>query len=87
MRRLFALPAYFDRRFAWLVAALVAVMGLAQFTSALRESPVWDENCDIAAAYAYLRTGDYSLNSDHPALGKLLNGLPLLALDLELPPP
>jgi dolichyl-phosphate-mannose--protein O-mannosyl transferase len=86
MRRLFALPADFDRSFSWLAAALVAVMGLAQFTSALRESPVWDENYDIAAACTYLRTGDYSLNSDHPALGKLLNGLPLLAWDLELPP-
>jgi hypothetical protein len=81
-----AVAAFIERHFAWLAAALIAITGVAQFTSAVRESPTWDESCDIAAGYAYLRTGDYSLNADHPPLGKLLNALPLLALELEPPP-
>ena len=70
----------------WPVAAgLLAVMGVVQVTSARMESQTYDESTHLAAGYSYLMTGDYRLNHEHPALGKILNALPLLPLKPLLP--
>jgi len=72
--------------FGLAAAALLAAMGAAQIASALQETQTWDEGIHVAAGYSYLKTGDYHLNREHPPLFKLLCALPLLGLDVELPP-
>ncbi len=48
----------------------------------LGETQTWDEGIHLAAGFGYLTTGDYALNPEHPALGKMLCALPLLPLHL-----
>ena len=67
------------------VAALLVLMGVAQVTSAIQETQTWDEGIHLLAGYTYWRTGDYSLNREHPPLFKLLCALPLLALNPSIP--
>ena len=67
------------------VAALLVVMGAAQITSAIQETQTWDEGYHLLAGYTYWKTGDYTLNPEHPPLSKLLCALPLLALNPALP--
>jgi hypothetical protein len=65
----------------WAIAALpIAVLAAVQITSMVGESPTWDEGIHITAGYRYLATGNYEMNPEHPALGKILCALPLLAL-------
>ncbi len=74
-----------SRRAAACVAVLLALFaGLATW-QAWSKSETYDEPMDIYTGYSYVRTGDFSLNREHPPLAKLLMGLPLLALDLTLP--
>lgn len=69
----------------WIAAALLAVyLGLALW-GARTKSETYDEPMYILSAYSYVVTGDLSFNREHPPLAKYLMGLPLLALDLELP--
>ena len=78
----------FDRRkvgFSLVVFVLLAVMGFSMFRAASMESQTWDEVIHISAGYIYWKTGDFRHNTDHPILGKLLNTLPLLLLDLKTP--
>jgi hypothetical protein len=60
-------------------------MGTVQVTSALQENNTWDEAIYLSAGYAYLKTGDFRMNAEHPPLGKLLTALPLLWFDPALP--
>lgn len=60
-------------------------MAAFEFGSALGESQTWDEGIHLAAGYTYLTAGDYRLNPEHPALGKMLAALPLLLLHPSLP--
>ncbi len=66
-------------------AALLAVMAVAMFTSALQESDTWDEGAHLVAGYAYWKTGSYAIGADHPPLGRLWEALPLLAFPLDFP--
>ncbi|MFB3828396.1 MAG: glycosyltransferase family 39 protein [Bryobacteraceae bacterium] len=75
-------------RFAWFwaaAAALLALMGGLELSSALQENQTYDEAAHLAAGYAYLKTGAARINVEHPPLAKLLAALPLLALDPQLP--
>jgi predicted membrane-bound dolichyl-phosphate-mannose-protein mannosyltransferase len=54
-------------------------------TSAIQETQTFDEGFHLAAGYSYLKTGDYTLNREHPPLSKLLCALPLLAMNPALP--
>jgi hypothetical protein len=74
-----------DRIFAAAVAILLATMAVLQITSVLQESQTYDEAVYISAGYAYWRTGDFRLNTEHPPLAKLLVAAPLLAMNLDLP--
>jgi 4-amino-4-deoxy-L-arabinose transferase-like glycosyltransferase len=75
----------------WLVPAGVAVLLVALFVQlaflANRNSITWDEDDHIYAGYMSWKTGDFGLNPEHPPLVKLLGTLPLLGMDLKMPPP
>jgi len=67
------------------VLALLALMGALQALSVRQESQTFDEGAHLAAGYSYWKTGDFRLNPEHPPLGKLLNAIPLLFLNPDLP--
>lgn len=60
-------------------------MATAQISSIRLESQTWDEAFNLAAGLSYWKTGDFRMNTEHPPLGKYINALPLLFLDLKLP--
>ena len=64
---------------------LVLVLLAQAVGFAVSKSNVYDEPIDIAAGYVYLRTGDYHLCPEHPALATALTAAPLLLLDLRDP--
>jgi hypothetical protein len=75
-------------RIFWLVVAgIVAVAGAIEVRTALGETQTWDEGIHIWSGYAYLTQGDYSWNTEHPPLVKLVSALPLLGLGLIAPKP
>jgi 4-amino-4-deoxy-L-arabinose transferase-like glycosyltransferase len=68
-----------------LIVGLLFFAGQA-FLSSPRKSASFDEEYHVAAGYAYLKTGDFRLNQDHPPLINLLSALPLLfRRDVNLP--
>ncbi len=71
----------------WLVAAcLLLVMVFEVALSTRQESPSWDEGDHIYSGYMNWLHDEYSMNPEHPPLVKLVATLPLLALDLKVPP-
>src|SRR5437016_10681219 len=74
-----------DRAFPVFVIALLIVMAVAQICSIRLEAQTFDEAMHLAAGLSYWRTGDYRMNPEHPALGKLLNAAPLLFMPVRLP--
>ena len=74
-------------RRVWAAAVLLLLAMAAEVTLTTRqESPSWDEGDHIYAGYMNWKTGDYSLNPEHPPLVKLVATLPLLGLDLKVAP-
>ncbi len=70
-----------------LAAAVLLLLSAAlALWSARAKSEAYDEPMYILSGYSYVVSGDLSLNREHPPLAKYLIGLPLLLLDLELPP-
>jgi 4-amino-4-deoxy-L-arabinose transferase-like glycosyltransferase len=73
-------PVYF------IAAGLLLLAFLAQVLLASpANSAAFDEEYHFAAGYAYLRTGDPRLSTEHPPLVNVWNALPLLFLDPKLP--
>ena len=68
------------------VLLLLLVMVTEIALSTRQESPSWDEGDHIFSGYMNWKTGEYSLNPEHPPLVKLIATLPLLPLDLKIPP-
>ena len=66
------------------VLLLVLVVQLALFVS--RQSQTWDEGDHLYAGYRSLTHADFGLNPEHPPLAKMLAALPLLGMDLRVPP-
>ncbi len=60
-------------------------MAAAMFSSARRKSVTWDEAGHIAHGYGYLATGNFWFDQAHPALPRLLAGLPLKAVEPRVP--
>lgn len=74
-------------RWAFALIALLLLALAAQVIHAIRgESLTWDEGDHIFAGYETWKTHDYGLNPEHPPMVKLLATLPLLRLDLKVPP-
>ena len=67
------------------VAAALALLAIQALGSAAANSAAFDEPYHLGAGYAYLRTGDVRLNSDHPPLIDAWVAAPLLLLDPHLP--
>ena len=73
-------------RLFWpLTIVLLGFLVAVQVLSMRDESPTWDEPIELAAGYSYLKTGDFRLNPEHPPLAKMIQALPLLALQPVLP--
>ncbi|MCZ6603498.1 MAG: glycosyltransferase family 39 protein, partial [Planctomycetota bacterium] len=70
---------------AYLAAILLTALIIQATLFAARKGPTFDEVIDLAAGYAYLRTGTYRLCPEHPALATVLSSAPLLLLDLRDP--
>lgn len=68
------------------VAALLAILVTQLALSIRQESITWDEDDHIYSGYMSLKTGDFGLNPEHPPLVKMLAALPLLSMDLKVPP-
>ncbi len=68
------------------VTLLLLVMIAQVALSVRQESPSWDEGDHIYSGYMNWLHGEYDLNPEHPPLVKLIATLPLLALDLKVPP-
>ncbi|MBI3077147.1 MAG: glycosyltransferase family 39 protein [Deltaproteobacteria bacterium] len=68
------------------VGALVALSVLQPILSLRQKTVTSDEVAHIPAGYAYLTTGEFRLNPEHPPLIKLLAAAPLLFLSLKPPP-
>ena len=73
------------RVFPLAVAVLLAGMGAVQVVTALGETQTWDEGIHISAGCAYWQRGDYSWNTEHPPLVKLMSAAVLLPLHPVLP--
>ena len=56
------------------------------FFSSLEKSLTWDEPTFIVSGYTYLTRDDFRFNPEAPPLMQQLVALPLLAMDLEVPP-
>src|SRR5690349_20074801 len=70
----------------WIVlAGILAAAGNIEVRTALGETQTWDEGIHIWSGYAYLTRGDYSWNTEHPPLVKLVSAIPLLRLGLAAP--
>lgn len=56
-----------------------------QFSSMIQENQTVDEAAHLAAGWSYVSTGDFRMNPEHPALGKLISALPLTVLNPTVP--
>jgi transcriptional regulator len=74
----------------WRTPALVALVLLVQASHLAfwvsRQSQTWDEGDHLYAGYRSLTHADFGLNPEHPPLAKMLAALPLLAMELKVPP-
>lgn len=68
------------------VAAILAIVGLLEVRSARAETQTWDEGIHISSGYAYLMLGDFSWNTEHPPLVKMMCALPLTLMGLKAEP-
>jgi tetratricopeptide (TPR) repeat protein len=73
----------------WTIAAVLSLLLImaAEIVFSVRgESLSWDEGDHFFAGYMSLKTHDYGLNPEHPPLVKMVAALPLMPLDLRVPP-
>ncbi|MFT4114656.1 phospholipid carrier-dependent glycosyltransferase [Silvibacterium sp.] len=69
------------------LAALLLLIFITEVAlSTRRASLSWDEGDHIFSGYMNWKHGEYDLNPEHPPLVKLIAALPLLPLDLKVPP-
>jgi len=67
------------------VALLALILGCVQFLSIRGETQTYDEGVELAGGYAFLKTGEYRIQPEHPPLAKVLAALPVLALGASVP--
>lgn len=68
------------------VIALLFALYLQLALSANANSITWDEDDHIFAGYMMWKSADFGLNPEHPPLVKLLATVPLLPMQLHVPP-
>ncbi len=68
------------------VIALLLIMAGTILHTIHGESLTWDEGDHIFAGYQTWKTHDYGYNPEHPPLVKMLATIPLLRLNLKVPP-
>jgi hypothetical protein len=68
------------------VAGLLGLLVTQLALSVRQASITWDEDDHIYAGYMSWKTADFGLNPEHPPLVKLLGTLPLLRMQLVVPP-
>lgn len=69
-----------------ILAVILCSLLIVQCISfALEKGGVFDEVIDIAAGYSYLRSGEYRICPEHPALATTLTAAPLLLLEMDDP--
>jgi len=67
----------------WFILLFFAlVFGSLSATSMVQKSATFDEPNKLVSGYANLRWRDYRLVPDHPPLARMINALPLLALNI-----
>ncbi len=67
------------------VSLLALLLASVQFLSIRGETQTFDEAIELSGGYAFLKTGQYSIQPEHPPLAKVLAALPLMALGASLP--
>ncbi|HZY44401.1 MAG TPA: glycosyltransferase family 39 protein [Anaerolineae bacterium] len=68
-----------------LVSTLLLIFAAQTTLGSSSNSAALDEEYHLGAGYAYLRTGDPRLSTEHPPLINVWNALPLTFLDPKLP--
>lgn len=68
------------------VAALILILWAQMLHSIRGQSLTWDEGDHIFAGYESWKTHDFGFNPEHPPLLKMIATLPLLPLELRVPP-
>lgn len=63
-----------------IVPFLIIVMGILLYNSVKNDSATTDEGIHILSAYLSLKDKNYSLDPEHPFLGKKISALPLLII-------
>jgi 4-amino-4-deoxy-L-arabinose transferase-like glycosyltransferase len=75
-----------ERHFRICAAVLLLLMGTAQLVAVLRDSQIYDEGYHLVNGYAFVKAGVLLPVSEHPPVSQAISALPLLFLDLRLPP-
>ena len=68
------------------VVFLLTILVVQLALSVRQESITWDEDDHLYAGYKSWKTGDFGLNPEHPPLVKLLAALPVLPMQVKVPP-
>ncbi len=68
------------------VAALILILWAQMLHSIRGQSLTWDEGDHIFAGYESWKTHDFGFNPEHPPMVKMVATLPLLPLQLKVPP-
>ncbi|MFI5117852.1 MAG: ArnT family glycosyltransferase [Terriglobales bacterium] len=72
----------------WIPVFLLAVVMAAQMWTSIRQLSVTSDEIDhLHAGYRYLRCNDFGWNPEHPPLAKIVDALPLLAMQVNDPIP
>lgn len=76
----------FEKHGTWLALVLASLFFIQGLLGNQHKSLTWDEPSYISAGYSYLKWNDFRLNPSHPPLMQDLAALPLLFMDLKVPP-
>lgn len=72
-------------RAAWLagLALLVGLQAARLYTQASLETQTVDEGIHLSSGYTFLKTGEYSLDKEHPPLARLMCAVPLWLIGVD----
>jgi hypothetical protein len=77
-----------QRNYGIIGAALLLLLFLTELTLPVRQQSLsWDEGDHIFAGYMSWKKADFGINPEHPPLVKTLATIPLLLMNLKIPPP